>query len=150
MSANPEVLNRLPDVKAQKGLAANPGKTGEMFDRKHPYYEQKCSKCWVNRNKSFKDAITPSGNCNKCQLMGNCTEAIRESPEELTRKSDPQKYRAIRKEYEHEMKRKEKVEMYSRNLYTHSLYYGNDEKHEILTHAFTMTELEAATKLQEE
>ncbi len=35
--ANPDVLSRVPDVKAQKGLAANPGKTGEMFDKEHPY-----------------------------------------------------------------------------------------------------------------
>ena len=58
--ANPDVLSHIPDVKAQKGLAANPGKTGEMFDRKHPYYEQKCSKCWVKKNKSFKDVIKNS------------------------------------------------------------------------------------------
>lgn len=35
--ANPDVLSHIPDVKAQKGLAANPGKTGEMFDDSHPY-----------------------------------------------------------------------------------------------------------------
>ena len=36
--ANPEVLKRLLDVKVQKGLAANPGKTGELFDDSpHPY-----------------------------------------------------------------------------------------------------------------
>lgn len=148
--ANPDVLSHIPDVKAQKGLASNPGKTGEMFDRKHPYYEQKCSSCWVNKNKSFKDAITPSGNCNKCPLMNSCTEKARETPEELTLKSDPQTFRAIRKEYEHEIKSKKKVEICSRDLYTHSLYYGNDEKHNIMNHAFTLKELEAARKLQEE
>jgi hypothetical protein len=35
--ANPDVLSHIPEVKAQKGLAANPGKTGEMFDDSHPY-----------------------------------------------------------------------------------------------------------------
>ena len=72
--ANPDVLSHIPDVKAQKGLAANPGKTGEMFDRNHPYYEQKCSKCWVKKNKSFKDVITLSKNCNKCPYMDGCIE----------------------------------------------------------------------------
>lgn len=72
--ANPDVLSHIPDVKAQKGLAANPGKTGEMFDRSHPYYEQKCSKCWVKKNKSFMDVITLSENCNKCPYMDNCVE----------------------------------------------------------------------------
>lgn len=72
--ANPDVLSRVPDVKAQKGLAANPGKTGEMFDRSHPYYEQKCSKCWVKKNKSFMDVITLSENCNKCPYMDGCIE----------------------------------------------------------------------------
>lgn len=72
--ANPDVLSHIPDVKAQKGLASNPGKTGEMFDRSHPYYEQKCSKCWVNKNKSFKDVVTISENCNKCPYMDNCID----------------------------------------------------------------------------
>lgn len=35
--ANPDVLSHIPDVKPQKGLASNPGKTGEMFDKSHPY-----------------------------------------------------------------------------------------------------------------
>lgn len=83
MSANPEVLNRLPDVKAQKGLAANPGKTGEMFDRSHPYYEQKCSNCWINKNKSFKNALTPSGNCNNCPLANECTEKAKMEHDKL-------------------------------------------------------------------
>ena len=76
--ANPDVLSHIPDVKAQKGLAANPGKTGEMFDRSHPYYEQKCSKCWGNKNKSFKNAVKPSENCNKCPLMNECTEKAKQ------------------------------------------------------------------------
>ena len=147
--ANPDVLSHIPDVKAQKGLAANPGKTGEMFDRKHPYYEQKCSSCWVNKNKSFKDAFTPSGNCNNCPLANECTMKVKEATEGLTLKSNPKAFRAIRKEYEQEMKQREKVKMYSRDLYSHSLYYGNDEKFNVLNHSFTISELEAATKLQD-
>lgn len=76
--ANPDVLSHIPDVKAQKGLAANPGKTGEIFDRSHPYYERKCSNCWINKNKSFKNALTPSGNCNNCPLANECTEEMKE------------------------------------------------------------------------
>ncbi len=93
--ANPDVLSHIPDVKAQKGLAANPGKTGEMFDRNHPYYEKKCSSCWVNKNKSFKDAITPSGNCNKCPLMNSCTEKARMEHDKLLaeRCAEYQKYK---------------------------------------------------------
>ena len=83
--ANPDVLSHIPDVKPQKGLAANPGKTGEMFDRSHPYYEQKCSSCWVNKNKSFKNALTPSGNCNKCPLMNDCKENLIKEDLELER-----------------------------------------------------------------
>lgn len=81
--ANPDVLSHIPDVKAQKGLAANPGKTGEMFDRSHPYYEQKCSNCWINKNKSFKNALTPSGNCNNCPLANECTEKAKMEHDKL-------------------------------------------------------------------
>ena len=82
--ANPDVLSHIPDVKPQKGLAANPGKTGEMFDCKHPYYEQKCTKCWVKKNKSFKDVITLSENCNKCPYMDNCVEKQKQDYHEDT------------------------------------------------------------------
>lgn len=96
--ANPDVLSHIPDVKAQKGLAANPGKTGEMFDRNHPYYERKCSKCWVKKNKSFKDAFTPLGNCNKCPFMDNCTEKIKaEEPQPIP--PTKEEFRAYFKSY---------------------------------------------------
>lgn len=76
MSANPEVLNRLPDVKAQKGLAANPGKTGEMFDDSHPYYAHDCAHCWAYGNKGLKNVFANGKkNCNYCSKMN---VAIRE------------------------------------------------------------------------
>ena len=147
--ANPDVLSHIPDVKAQKGLAANPGKTGEMFDRKHPYYEQKCSKCWINKNKSFKNALTPSGNCNNCPLANECTEMIKQSTEELNFKSDKEAFNAIRKEYKAEVLAEESVSLESDKLYSHRLFYGNNEKKAIMSHAFTLSELEAARVLQE-
>ena len=70
--ANPDVLSHIPDVKAQKGLAANPGKTGEMFDDSHPYYAHDCSNCWANNNKGLKNVFTNSKrkvNCNLCREM---------------------------------------------------------------------------------
>lgn len=116
--ANPDVLSHIPDVKAQKGLAANPGKTGEMFDRKHPYYEQKCSKCWVNKNKSFKNQNTfknMDANCNGCPLMSNCTEVLRMCAVERTRELTDEERKNIRvnvKEWVH----------------THLEVHGTDER----------------------
>ena len=68
--ANPDVLSHIPDVKPQKGLAANPGKTGEMFDDSHPYYVHDCSNCWANGNKGLKNIFTNGKkNCNYCSKM---------------------------------------------------------------------------------
>ena len=44
---------------------------------------------------------------------------------------------------------KDNVEANSNKLYTHHLFYGNNEKRAILSHAFTQSELDAAKKLQD-
>ncbi len=74
MSANPEVLNRLPDVKAQKGLAANPGKTGEMFDQQHPYFAESCAKCFATKGLKNKMSsfLNIKRDCTHCEYINNC------------------------------------------------------------------------------
>ncbi len=87
--ANPDVLSHIPDVKAQKGLAANPGKTGEMFDRSHPYYAHDCEHCMAYGLKGFKNSFFNSGekkNCNLCSAMKKKVEDIIEM-EELQKKT---------------------------------------------------------------
>lgn len=73
--ANPDVLSHIPDVKAQKGLAANPGKTGEMFDRSHPYFP-KCSSCFAKKNKGNMTNLfaNTEKNCLNCQYIDGCME----------------------------------------------------------------------------
>lgn len=79
MSANPEVLNRLPDVKAQKGLAANPGKTGEMFDRNHPYFPKDCAHCFLRKGGKIKNMFSNEGkHCLSCQYSTDCTNRAKE------------------------------------------------------------------------
>jgi hypothetical protein len=72
--ANPDVLSHIPDVKPQKGLAANPGKTGEMFDQQHPYFAKSCAKCFAT--KGLKNKMTSFLNikrdCMHCEYINNC------------------------------------------------------------------------------
>ena len=139
--ANPDVLNHIPDVKAQKGLAANPGKTGEMFDRSHPYYEQKCSKCWIKKNKSFKNALTPSGNCNNCPLADNCTEKIRMEHDKLLeeRCAEFKKYKNDKDYIDKETKYNPKT---GGLMATHKDHIVHTEKEELFFGDMTTTMLE--------
>lgn len=70
--ANPDVLSHIPDVKAQKGLAANPGKTGEMFDKEHPYFPKNCASCPFN--KGLKNSTT-SFFANQAKHCNSCSKA---------------------------------------------------------------------------
>lgn len=139
--ANPDVLSHIPDVKPQKGLAANPGKTGEMFDRSHPYYEQKCSKCWINKNKSFKNALTPSGNCNNCPLADNCTEKIRMEHDKLLeeRCAEFKKYKNDKDYIDKETKYNPKT---GGLMATHKEHIVHTEKEELFFGDMTTTMLE--------
>lgn len=79
MSANPEVFNRLPDVKAQKGLATNPGKTGEMFDKEHPYFPKDCAHCFLRKGGKIKNMFSNEGkHCLSCQYSTDCTNRAKE------------------------------------------------------------------------
>lgn len=75
-----------PDAKPlqpQPGLRGNPGKSGNLFDRSHPYFPDSCSECPFNSG--FKNRVTTLFNkqkdCCKCQKV---EKAIKSSlpPEE--------------------------------------------------------------------
>ena len=39
------------DEKPQRGLRGNPAKTGQIFDKSHPYFPKNCASCGFNRRK---------------------------------------------------------------------------------------------------
>lgn len=52
----------------QRGLQANPGKKGEVFDTKHPYFPKSCKQCpFISVSTGVKNASTTPHcqNCNK-------------------------------------------------------------------------------------
>lgn len=90
--ANPDVLSHIPDVKPQKGLAANPGKTGEMFDKEHPYFPKDCTSCLFGDG-GFSDFINASKkHCNHCNKINKCINKLKESEQKAiynNLKNDP-------------------------------------------------------------
>lgn len=77
--ANPDVLSHIPDVKPQKGLAANPGKTGEMFDKEHPYFPKDCAHCFLRKGGKISNMFNNEGkHCMSCQYANGCTERAKE------------------------------------------------------------------------
>lgn len=53
------------------GLDANPGKDGEIFSRRHPYYPQSCSTCPYARNRlsALWADLVDRKDCNECAGM---------------------------------------------------------------------------------
>ncbi len=57
--------------KPQRGLENNPGKDGQLFSKKHPYFPKNCKECGFNKNKGtitnwFRNA---EGDCRNCEYV---------------------------------------------------------------------------------
>lgn len=75
----PDVLNGMEDVPPQKGLENNPGKDGHTFSDKHPYFPDKCSKCFAYKKSGFKNRLmnlfkNRAKNCYDCPFIDGCLE----------------------------------------------------------------------------
>lgn len=68
---------------------------------------------------------------------------------ELSFYSDKEAFNALRKSYRTDMLARGSVEVEADNIYTRHLFYGNNEKRAVLSHAFTQSELDAAKELQD-
>ena len=55
LEATDELPTDIPDdaddEKPQRGLRGNPAKTGQIFDKSHPYFPKNCASCGFNRRK---------------------------------------------------------------------------------------------------
>lgn len=67
------------DEKPQRGLRGNPAKTGQIFDKSHPYFPKNCTSCGFNRRKGtitswlrgwFQGAAVPD--CYTCRIANKC------------------------------------------------------------------------------
>ena len=87
LEATDEPITPIPDdaddEKPQRGLKGNPAKTGQIFDKSHPYFPKNCASCGFNRKKG---TITSrlrgwfnAGNkpCESCTYYLEATDALR-------------------------------------------------------------------------
>jgi hypothetical protein len=60
-----------PSLQPSKGLESNPGKTGEIFSNKHPYFPENCGACPFNKGvgRLFAALVGKGIHCNDCQLI---------------------------------------------------------------------------------
>ena len=67
------------DEKPQRGLRGNPAKTGQIFDKSHPYFPKNCASCGFNPKKGtitsrmmgwFQGVTVP--NCYTCRIASKC------------------------------------------------------------------------------
>lgn len=58
-------------AKPAQGLKGNPAKTGELFDKSHPYFPKNCKTCAFNKRKmSIKNWFkNEQGDCNRCKRV---------------------------------------------------------------------------------
>ena len=77
----------------QRGLENNPGKDGQLFSNKHPYFPKNCRECGFNKRKlSIKNWFRNAGgdgNCNHCSYL---TEELPLSTAELREIKERRKY----------------------------------------------------------
>ena len=60
------------DEKPQRGLRGNPAKTGQIFDKSHPYFPEKCRECGFNtelKNKIRGWFANAEKDCNRCKAL---------------------------------------------------------------------------------
>lgn len=64
-----------PKNKPAKGLKANPGKKGEIFDKEHPYYPASCGSCPFAKNRLLALVSDLAGrqNCESCKALHKAT-----------------------------------------------------------------------------
>ena len=75
--ANPEVLEGVEDIKPQRGLENNPGKDGHTFNDTHPYFPDKCSRCFAYRKSGLKNRLKAwftnrRKDCYNCPFIDGC------------------------------------------------------------------------------
>ena len=67
----------------QRGLENNPGKDGQLFSNKHPYFPKNCRECGLNKGKGIitnvGDAfLNRAEDCYNCRFIDGCTERATE------------------------------------------------------------------------
>lgn len=87
LEATDEDITPIPEdadkIKPQRGLENNPGKDGQLFSKKHPYFPKNCKECTFNKNKgtitNIVDAFLNRANdCYNCRFIDGCTERATE------------------------------------------------------------------------
>lgn len=67
-------------AKPAQGLKGNPAKTGQLFDKSHPYFPKNCKQCAFNKKKGSitknlsKIFVNHKGGCFNCPYMDDCIE----------------------------------------------------------------------------
>ena len=84
LEATDEPITDLPDdagdEKPQRGLRGNPAKTGQIFDKSHPYFPKNCASCGFNRKKgTITSRLRGWFNAEKMDC-GHCKGLIRKFP----------------------------------------------------------------------
>ena len=67
------------DEKPQRGLRGNPAKTGQIFDKSHPYFPKKCASCGFNKKKGtitsrLRGWFNRDKDCYYCPYIKGCVD----------------------------------------------------------------------------
>ena len=96
LEATDEPITPIPDdaddEKPQRGLKGNPAKTGQIFDKSHPYFPKNCASCGFNPKKgtitSRMRGWFNAGkmNCAQCEYLQACLKRKELTKKELERR----------------------------------------------------------------
>lgn len=133
------------DEKPQRGLRGNPAKTGQIFDKSHPYFPKNCASCGFNRKKGtitsrlmgwFNAGMQ---NCYKCRIADNCVEKLLDN----CRNYDVLNYERRRILSDKAVIKSKELAVF-RNLRTQRLLRSSKSLDRLLVHCKSMEEIRAA------
>lgn len=86
LEATDDPVNRpenFTPTKPQRGLENNPGKDGHTFNDTHPYFPDKCSKCFAYKKSGLKNRLkgwfkNQKKDCYNCPFIDGCLDRSRE------------------------------------------------------------------------
>ena len=147
LEATDEPITDLPDdadeEKPQRGLRGNPAKTGQIFDKSHPYFPKNCASCGFNRKKGTITSrmmgwFNRDKDCYYCPYIKGCVDRCEEK-KQIDAAANAKKAEVIEKDLMPRMGKQPCEAVVTKNLNR-----TNKVRDALLKHCFHVYDVEAA------
>lgn len=131
------------DEKPQRGLRGNPAKTGQIFDKSHPYFPKNCASCGFNRRNGtitslLRGWFNRDRDCYYCPFIKGCIDR-HEEKKHIDAATNAKKAEVIEKKLMPRMGKQPCEAVVTKNLNR-----TNKVRDALLKHCFHVYDVEAA------